>query len=136
MPVVDCTLSVNSSSTGYAATVTVLNSTHHQLKLYKVFLPTDGIPLADMFVVMHSGARLRYEGAMAKLPAKPSNDDFLSVPPGERRSSMISLAGSYDLTSPGQYTARYSISHPQPGGGYLNIASNEVSFTIKSDNPK
>src|SRR5579864_1069066 len=88
---ITCTLVVDSSSVDYPATVSVVNTTQHGVKLYKVFLPHDGLSLVDMFIVERDGARQQYKGAMAKLPGRPSDDDFVSLAPGDRISATIPL---------------------------------------------
>jgi hypothetical protein len=128
---IECTLVVDTSSPKYPATVSVVNSTEHPIRLYKVFIPRDGLSLVDMFIVKRDGVRLPYQGAMAKLPGKPADDDFLPVPPGGRTSATVPLSDNYDLKLPGKYSVRYSIAHPQPGGGTLDLVTNEVSFTVQ-----
>lgn len=126
-----CMLVVDSSSADYPVTVSVVNKSTHAIKLYKVFLPSDGLSLVDMFIVRRDGVKLQYRGAMAKLPGKPSDDDFASLAPGGRISATIPLSHNYDVGEPGKYIAKYSITHPQPGGGTLEVVSNEVSFTVQ-----
>jgi hypothetical protein len=126
-----CTLVVDPSSAEYPATVSVTNRSEHGVKLYKVFLPRDGLSLVDMFIVQRDGVRQQYKGAMAKLPGKPSDDDFISLAPGGRISATIPLRQNYDVALPARYTVRYSIAHPQPSSGFLEVVSNEVSFTVQ-----
>jgi hypothetical protein len=132
---ISCTLAVDSSSPQYPATVTVAKLTERTVKLYKVFLPTDGLSLVDMFTIQRDGKPLRYEGAMAKLPATPSAEDFVSVPPHGRVVATIPLKQNYEVGQPGRYSVKYRVTHPQPGGGALEIVSNEVSFVIPVGTP-
>jgi hypothetical protein len=135
-----CTLVVDPSSAEYPATVSVANTSEHGVKLYKVFLPRDGLSLVDMFIVQRDGVRQQYKGAWAKLPGKPSDDDFVSLAPGGRISATIPLRQNYDAALPGRYSVKYSIAHPQPGGGFLGgsleVVSNELSFTVQQQRAK
>jgi hypothetical protein len=89
-----------------------------------------------MFIVQRDGVRQQYKGAMAKLPGKPSDDDFVSLAPGGRISATIPLRQNYDVTLPGRYSVKYSIAHPQPSGRFLEVVSNEVSFTVQQQRAK
>jgi hypothetical protein len=35
---------------------------------------------------------------------------------------------NYDLALPGRYSVKYSTAHPQPGGGFLEVVSDDVRF--------
>lgn len=124
---VACRLQVNRSG-HYLAKVTVLNLSDHIVYLYSVFLPKSGLSLVDMFSVQRGSNRLPYRGAMAKLPGRPSKEDFIALGPHKEASATIPLSDNYDISVPGRYTVRYNIVHPQPGGGMLLVSSNEVSF--------
>jgi hypothetical protein len=125
---ITCSLQVDTSSPQHPAKVTVLNVSTHVVYLYNVFLPRDGLSLTNLFIVRHGANRVSYRGALAKLPGQPSKNDFIALGPHREVSTTIPLASNYDISTPGGYTVQYSIVHPQPDGGTLPVASNEVSF--------
>jgi peptidyl-Lys metalloendopeptidase len=68
--------------------------------------PFEGVR-APMFNVQRDGIDVDYRGIMVKRAA-PRAEDYLLLPPGERRQATLDLAEGWDVAAPGKYSVKYS----------------------------
>lgn len=67
--------------------------------------PLEGELTADIFDITIDGESLLYQGIMVKRAA-PTDDDYMTLDPGERREVVIDLAESYPMAAQGSYRVR------------------------------
>lgn len=96
------------------------NGNAQAAKLLKRFTPAEGVE-EPLFSVRHEGAEVAYAGPHIKRPP-PSEEDYLTLAPGESQSWMVDLAESYDLSKTGTYRVRFVLGA---------LRSNELKLTIE-----
>lgn len=87
--------------------VTLRNGSSKTAKLLKKFMPVDGVE-EPLFAVTRDGAAVDYLGPHIKR-GPVSEEDYLTLAPGESKTWTVDLAQSYDLSKTGAYKVLFSV---------------------------
>ena len=85
---------------------TLINAGSDSVQVLSWQTPFEGIK-APMFDIARDGVELEYRGRMLKRAA-PTKEEYFVLKPGERKQTKIDLAGGWDVSAPGSYTATYA----------------------------
>jgi len=91
----------------------VSNESNQSMRILKWHTPLDGIK-SDMFHVEYEGREVVYLGPIYKR-GQPTEDDYLTLPPGETVTEKIDFQETYDIADAGRYNVRYKSEHLQVG---------------------
>jgi peptidyl-Lys metalloendopeptidase len=89
-------------------------------KLLKKFTPANGVE-EPLFAVTREGAAVAYEGPHIKR-GPVTEEDYLTLAPGESQTWTVDLAEAYDLSKTGHYSIRYALG---------SLQSNELKLAIE-----
>jgi peptidyl-Lys metalloendopeptidase len=70
------------------------------------YTPLEGMA-GEMFQVTRDGAKLPYQGMLAKR-GDPAREEYVVVEPGETASAEVDLRAGYDLSLPGSYQVQFT----------------------------
>jgi peptidyl-Lys metalloendopeptidase len=116
--------------------VTITNPNDTSIRVLKWFTPTEGVT-EPLFTITLAGEPVAYLGIMLKRSA-PTEQDYITLAPGESLSSDVSLSAYYDLSVSGNYEVRYNVTsiqlYMQDNNNHLNrsdhLTSNILSMFI------
>jgi peptidyl-Lys metalloendopeptidase len=100
--------------------VTLRNASGKTAKLHKKFTLAEGVE-EPLFAVARDGKQVNYEGPHIKR-GPVSEEDYLSLKPGESQTWTVDLAESYDLSKTGDYSIRFAVG---------SLQSNELKLAIE-----
>jgi len=89
------------------------NDSDQSMRILKWHTPLDGIK-SDMFHVEYEGKKAVYLGPIYKRGV-PTEDDYLTLQPGETVTEKVDFHETYDIAEAGQYNVRYKTEHLQVG---------------------
>lgn len=81
------------------------NTSEQPIRILPWNTPLEGELTADIFDISVNGESLLYQGIMIKRAA-PTDADYTTFDPGERREVVVDLAESYPMSVPGSYSIR------------------------------
>ena len=115
-----------------SVTLTITNSGRSTLQMLRWQGPSAQLE-EPLFAVSREGKAIQYLGAHYKRPP-PTEEDLLSISPGQSASQEISLSNLYDFSTTGSYSIRYEMKVSVSTGGAQKsgtLRSNELTFQIQ-----
>ncbi|NVJ20805.1 MULTISPECIES: M35 family metallo-endopeptidase [Myxococcus] len=116
------------ASEDVTVSVTLTNTSTRPVRLLQWKTPGTGYK-EDRLRVTRDGQPAGYIGAHYKRPA-PTQEDLVTLAPGESLTGDVTVSEDYDLTTTGTYTFRYLLD-PRRDGELAGFASNSVSLFIE-----
>ena len=87
--------------------VSIMNPTGSSIKMFKWLTPIVGVD-QPLFTVARDGKTVSYLGKFVKR-AVPTENDYITILPGESLISDVNLSDYYDLSVSGSYTVTYNV---------------------------
>ena len=91
----------------------ITNESDQPVRILKWHTPFEGYK-SDMFRVEYDGKEAVYLGRIYKR-GEPTEDDYLTLQPGETLTQKLDFSETYDIAKAGQYNVRYKTAHIQMG---------------------
>jgi peptidyl-Lys metalloendopeptidase len=108
-------LSVSKQAFGAAESIvlhtSITNPHAEAIEVLKWYIPADGME-EPLLSVTREGEPVSYLGPLFKR-RPPTEQDYLTLQPGETVSGSLDLSAYYDLTASGNYTVSYSVNSPE-----------------------
>ena len=89
------------------------NESDKDIQVLKWHTPLEGLK-SDMFRVETAGERAVYLGPIYKRGA-PTEDDYITLKPGETVGAKVDIANAYDINRPGTQNVKYKTEHLHAG---------------------
>lgn len=97
---------ISLSADTYEIICTVTNTSEAEQKFCKFYTPFEGIN-GDIFTIKKGWfGSVDYKGVMKKRTA-PTEDDYISLAPGESKTTTVNLKKAYDFSSSGTYKIQF-----------------------------